>query len=754
MKNRTFATSTFFILLTSLFLLSCENKMLEHYEVPDWLKGSTWEVLEAEGNYSIFLEGAELAGFRPILEGKNVLTVMAPDDNAFSLYLQENNYSNISEVNSEELKRLIGFHLLYYSYNKDRMVNFRPEGDLATEEDKLKDAGLYYKFRTRSANKSTSEIEPTTGKHLTVYHLENFLPIFSYRYFNTKGIDAKSNYEYFYPQSTWKGENGFNVSNASVDEYQIIADNGYIYAIDKVLEPLETIYNELEKNNQYSMFFDLYNRNSYFEYDATLTTDYAASLGADSLYLHKHSNLPSIAVEWANSNYTDVATNARYGNSIFAPDNEALSRFFKEFWEIGGYESIEEVDDLTISYLLHQFIYSGDVVFPGEIERGTVKNEYGMPFNFNPSTITDRVMCVNGTFYGIDNNNFLMPPLFGSVVGPAFRNKDLSYYLYMLSGSGLLASYASQDAKYTLLIPSNEQLISNGIELKTYTTGSSLQRFTEDGWADISSGEMQSIVNLHTTIGEKEFNSTGTQTIATQTGFNYWYIKDGKISSSARFNRLLEPENIEDPFVKLTKLTNNSQNWNNGNVYVYDYPDLFTTENSDGLQHALSVSNDQRYEYFSFAQLMKKAGMINSSTNRIRDFVMANRIISFIPTNKAIREALENNEIPGIKDGSFSADGTLNISNNNLDVALLRKYLLNYFITDIDNVITAYPYPGSAMKSNTYISAGKQSLKYTDSGTSLSIQLEGGNIVDIINDYSFFPFAFKDGSIQFIDEIL
>jgi uncharacterized surface protein with fasciclin (FAS1) repeats len=728
--------------------------MLEHYEVPEWLKGSTWEVLETDGNYSIFLEGAELAGFKPILQGKNILTVMAPDDTAFSKYLQDNNYSGISDLNSEELKKLIGFHLLYYSYNKERMINFRPEGDLATEEDKLKNAGLYYKFRTRSVNKSTNEIEPATGKHLTVYHLESFLPVFSYRYFNTKGIDAKTNYEYFYPGSSWEGENGFNVSNASVKEYQIIADNGYIYVIDKVLEPLETIYNELEKNNNYSMFFDLYNRNSYYEYDATLTTDYASSLGADSLYLHKHSNLPSIAVEWANSNYTDVATNARYGNSIFAPDNEALSRFFKEFWETGGYESIEEVDDLTISYLIHQFIYSGDIVFPGEIEKGTVKNEYGMPFNFNPSTINDKVMCVNGTFYGIDNNNFLMPPLFGSVVGPAFRDKDLSYYLYMLSGSGLLTSYASQDAKYTLLIPSNEQFIANGIELKTYTTGSSLQRFTEDGWADISSGEMQSIVNLHTAIGEKDLNSVGTQIIATQTGFNYWFIKDGKISSSARFNRLLEPTNIDDPFVPLTEITNNSQNWNNGIVYKYDHNDIFTSEKSDGLQHALAVSNDQRYEYYSFAQLLKLAGMINPSTNKIRDFIMVNRFISFIPTNKAVRDAILLNGIPGIKDGTFSAEGTLTVSAGNLDAARLRSYLLNYFITDIDNVITTYPYPGSTMRSNTYISAGKQSLKYTDSGTSLSIQLGTGNTVDVINDYNYFPFAFKDGSIQFIDEIL
>lgn len=754
MKNRTFVTSAFFILLTSLFLYSCENKMLEHYEVPDWLKGSAWEVLETEGKYSIFLEAVELAGFKPILEGKNVLTVMAPDDTAFAKYLQDNNYSNISDLSSEDLKQLIGFHLLYYSYNKERLINFRPEGDLATAEDKLRNAGLYYKFRTRSANKPTIEIEPTTGNHLTVYHLESFLPVFSNQYFKTKGIDAKYNYEYFYPESTWEGENGFNINNAAVDEYQIIADNGYIYSIDKVLEPLETIYNELEKKNQYSMFFDLYNRNSYYEFDATLTTDYAASLGTDSLYLHKHSNLPSIAVEWANSNYTDVATNARYGNSIFAPDNEALSRFFKEFWEIGGYESIEEIEDLTISYLIHQFIFSGDVVFPGEIERGTVKNEYGMPFNFNPSTIADRAMCVNGTFYGIDDNNFMMPPLFGSVVGPTFRDKSSNFYLYMLSGSGLLPSYASQDAKYTLLIPSNEQLITNGIELRTYTTGSSLQRFSEDGWADISSSEMQSIVNLHTAIGERDLTGTGTQVVSPQTGFNFWYIKDGKISSSARFNRLLEPTNIEDPFVELTVLKNNNQNWNNGYVYTYDYPDLFTPDNSDGLQHLLSISNDQRYEYFSFAQLLKKAGMINSSTNKIRDFILANRIISFIPTNKAVRDALGRNEIPGIIDGSFSTDGTLNVSNNNLDVALLRSYLLNYFITDIENVVTTYPYPGSAMRSNTYTSAAKESLKYTDSGTSLSIQLENGNTVNVIDDYNFFPFAFKDGSIQFIDEIL
>lgn len=87
-----------------------------------------------------------------------------------------------------------------------------------------------------------------------VYHLERYLPVFSYRYFQTKGIDAKSNYEAFYPNSTWTGENGFNVSNASVKEYGIIANNGYIHTVDRVIEPLETIYTELKKQDEYSIF--------------------------------------------------------------------------------------------------------------------------------------------------------------------------------------------------------------------------------------------------------------------------------------------------------------------------------------------------------------------------------------------------------------------------------------------------------------------------------------------------------------------
>ena len=159
MKNMTFTTVLLCILFMPFFISSCTDKIDEHYEEPEWLKGSAWEVLEDRGNYSLFLQAVELAGFKPIMEGKSILTVMAPDDTAFSAYLEKHGYSDISEINLDELKKVIGFHLLYYSYNKNKLVNFRPEGDLITDEEMNKNAGLYYKFRTRSSNVPTMEVE-------------------------------------------------------------------------------------------------------------------------------------------------------------------------------------------------------------------------------------------------------------------------------------------------------------------------------------------------------------------------------------------------------------------------------------------------------------------------------------------------------------------------------------------------------------------------------------------------------------------
>lgn len=139
MKNATFLQKMLWLLCLPLILLSCEDKMDEHYEVPDWVADNAWEVLSSgeHGNYSIFLRGLEISGYKQMLEGKSILTIMAPDDTAFQAYLNEKGYVSIEVVPVNEVKKLIGYHVLYYSYTKENLVNFRPVGSTETEEEKM-----------------------------------------------------------------------------------------------------------------------------------------------------------------------------------------------------------------------------------------------------------------------------------------------------------------------------------------------------------------------------------------------------------------------------------------------------------------------------------------------------------------------------------------------------------------------------------------------------------------------------------------
>ena len=96
--------------MAAAFVVSCQENVDEsdHYKVPDWLKGNAYEVLQKEGGYTLFLKAVELTGYRDIVDGKSILTVMAPDDNAFQAFLQESGYSSVEEMyqsNPQQLKK-------------------------------------------------------------------------------------------------------------------------------------------------------------------------------------------------------------------------------------------------------------------------------------------------------------------------------------------------------------------------------------------------------------------------------------------------------------------------------------------------------------------------------------------------------------------------------------------------------------------------------------------------------------------------
>ena len=117
MKNKVSLRRMLWLLCLPLLFTACKDNMDEHYEVPDWVADNAWEVLSSSehGNYSIFLQGVEIAGFKQMLEGKAILTIMAPDDSAFQAYLSEKGYATINDMPVDEVKKVIGLSLIHIS---------------------------------------------------------------------------------------------------------------------------------------------------------------------------------------------------------------------------------------------------------------------------------------------------------------------------------------------------------------------------------------------------------------------------------------------------------------------------------------------------------------------------------------------------------------------------------------------------------------------------------------------------------------
>lgn len=798
------------VLLLSTMLLPACSDMDEYFDEPGWIAGSAYEKLADDGQYSIFLRGVDRAGYAPILNGKAILTVMAPTDQAMTAYLAEQyGGKTIDELPADEVKKLIGFHILYYAFDKQKLTDFRPnEGDGAKEEetDLLNDRGLYYKFRTYSKDAPTQENDTAL-----VYHLERYMPVFSHRMFSTKnagrGIDPKKNYEYFYPQTGWNGDGGFQVANANVTEYASIAKNGYIYKVDRVVRPLETIYKEMQQAGKYSKFLAFYDSFKDYVKDDALTLEYGNGQDLFQVVFNRNttSPLPPIASEWPVSDYRQVTTLARQTFSIFAPTDQAIENFFADYWKEGGYASLDEVSPALIQTILrHSIYYEGSarynnanervksLVFPEEIELGLVHDNDGQTIQFDVNSVpqADRIVCSNGVLYGC---SVLTPPAqFNSVTGPAYQYKKFSTFQFMVDASGMQRTLSDDNSQFIMLYPDNDQLYTT-LHLKVNEQNLLTSDQYPDGMsASRAASTSNTLVGAHVVPvydGNSTLPQTGVKVYPTLDASQrlYWYVKNGRITNSILHNRLLKhaanTTTEDDIFadVKLLDYRGDVNGWANGHAYSYDK--VLFEGNYDNVipsTFVLTMWNlraDTSTEFYGWINLLNKANAMDINTQQLT-LTNGEACLMFVPETRALEQAIIDGRVPGISAAETTAGADDFFSHVSVsDEATLQDYLKRYFVPLSTAVITNYPYVGwgedtsaagglITLQQRETDQDGQVVIQTTninvyDDGTSLSVGIvdspatgTASRRVRVSAAYDYLPFVFEDGAAHFIEDVL
>ena len=767
---------------TLLSASSCQENLAEsdHYKAPDFLVGNAIEVLQNDGNYTTFLRGIELIGYTDVVSTQ-LLTVLAPTDEAFATFLAARGYQSIDEMYAAEpsfVKEMITYHLIYFAMDWDKMTNFRPiEGDGATEADKAVNAGMFNRMRTRCQSDMTTEYNSSVRADVKVVHYDRYLTVFSERLFQTMGIDAASNYNYFFPSSTWNPNhlaNGFNVMNAAVlDTEAIVTDNGYLYHIDQVIQPAGTIYDELSTRSDYQMFSKLFNQYKYYSQDVT-----ESEKRGIPVYTTHFNSLPDIANEWASSSFSNFTSNSFLSYNVIAPTDAAMNRMFSEYWQPGcGYTSVETLNPLIQLILLNECVLECDVngdgssyenylCYPTFIDGGRAVSLLGTPIDLPSTEFDNRVFCNNGIIFGASRMS--VPGVMGSAIGPSFKDVRYLNYLYTLYGSGLIGNFASNATSHVTLIPDTAQYRAERMRLFRETVdGTSqytLQQWNDEAgdYANMGGGQLRNIVNMNTADEVSALPMTGTAVIETNVSYNYWFIRDGKLTTNALFNQQLNPtfnDEIWYPFHEIERGGN--ETWSNGRAYAYNYPGIYQPVTAESLEAELSLNNDRNYPYYCFAQLLRLSGLAaegmfvttGANTVRIEQDMTDNRFIAFVPTNDAIRDNL--NSLPGC--ANLKIDPNTYAITGRATQAQLAAYLLSYFIVRDRNSFSAYPYVGSTCR-GMFETGGTYNLQVIDDGQSLTIRATGegaeGNDVPVMSKYHYLPFAFSDGAFQLVEGVL
>ena len=465
---------TLVFLLTAI-LFSCQDDEFDKYERPAWLAGKVYTQILDRPELSTFAKAVELTEYDQIINISGSYTVFAPSNEAFEKYFSANSkYNSIESMPVEELSRIVKYHIVQNPWSKSQLRTLDVYGwidtlDVNNDEPRgFKRETLLLNDNRKYGVKENSDdnllIVDTTQSNWTrkvTQDSRKYSPIFFSEYFNIYDL---SPYDYeFYFNRPFEGDTNIYYANAKVVSGEIFAENGFVYVVDEVVQPLDNaaqILEDEEDAQNYSDFLKIINRFPDFSYNEEKTEEQpGAELGlvVDSLFDLTYPELTfdinkeeTSAPEGVFINSEDLTVRYHYG--LMAPTNSALQAFENQYFaNAQGWGSFEG-SPRNIQEIIANSYMSINPVYPSDFENGFYNGELDY-ITLNEGNIIHKEFGSNASFIGL--NEALVPRAFSSILGPVYLRRGYRKVMFAIEESGLKAALKRPNKDYSFYVESD-----------------------------------------------------------------------------------------------------------------------------------------------------------------------------------------------------------------------------------------------------------------------------------------------------------
>ena len=770
-------TLLIFLAIACILIAGCKDEFKKKnlYAKPSWLAGKLYSQILAQPELSTFAHCIKLVGYDTIINVSGSFAVFAPNNDAFTLYLQaHSNYTSVDQIPIPELTRIVKFHIIQDPWSIDQLQQLDVYGWIDTT-DINNNVPRGYKRQTLLLENNRNYGYTFNRDSFTIIvdtlqsgwirrqatDSRKYAPIFYQQYFNVYNLSL-SDFNFYFDRSFVNASDVFYV-NGRIIKGDIFAENGFVHIIDRVVDPLQNAFQILStktNSNSYAKFLGLVDIFSSFSFNQGKTNAQAgARLGykVDSLFDITYPQLTfaiTNEITKAPAGVTGLPADVtvRYQYGLVAPTDAAIDNFVSNYLAVtGGWGNLQ-----LAPYSLKRIIVNTQManipIYGTDITNGFLNGEKDV-VTVDPTTIIQKQYGSNCSFIGV--NKMIIPRAFKSITGPIYLLRGYSTAMYAIEKSGLLAALKRQNQNYMLFVESDSHsgagggdssLIYNTNTKRFYAIQKHTQRLT-----NFNTNDLRTLLLNHTAvanpkgIARKEFiqNLAGNFIIVNN--------QTGVVKGTAPTTFGYQGDPLPDSTLAAPTSIHLSAYPDNGNTF--DIANWFSFSVQDMYQMIKGL-------YPQFHALLKKAGFDKSAEARYT-FISDNENYTVFVPNAAALAAYRADTIGG----ALATPADLN---------RLKKFCLMHFIqgslifTD-GNQLSGYyktlrpderSTPFTTVYSKVYIGTGPDVINFQDKSGSDYLTVNESSRTNIITGRilstgtAAFPNLVSNGVIHEISKVL